>query len=80
MATLVPQDVVGNDQRGSFVLVVNRSNVVERKDVKTGALVEQMRIIDEGITTSEWVVVKGIQKAVPGHTVAAQKQELRAKQ
>ena len=77
MAPLIPQDAVSNDQRGSFVLVVNPSNVVERRGVKTGPLLGQLRVIDEGVTTKEWVVIKGLQKAVPGRSVTPQKQELR---
>jgi len=68
---------VGTDQRGSFVLVVNHSNVAERRAVKTGSLSDQLRVIDEGIDAKEWVVIKGFQKAVPGRTVTPQKQELR---
>jgi|SRR5271157_111118 len=75
-ALLVPQDAVANDQQGSFVLVVNQSNVVERRAVKTGSLSDQLRIIDEGINAKEWVVIKGLQKAIPGRTVTPQKQEL----
>ena len=77
VAALVPQDAVGNDQRGTFLIVVNQSNVVERRGVKTGHLEGQFRVIDEGITNKDWVVIKGLQKAVPGRTVTPLKQELR---
>jgi len=76
-AELVPQDAVSNDQRGAFLMVVNQSNVVERRGVKTGHLDGQLQVIDEGITNKDWVVIKGLQKAVSGRTVAPQKQELR---
>ena len=48
-ALLVPAGCCGYDQRGSFVLVVNQVNVVERRAVKTGPLVDQLRVIDEGL-------------------------------
>ena len=76
-ALLVPQDAVGDDQRGSFVLVVNQANVVERRGVRTGPLLDQLRVIDEGLTAKEWVVIKGLQKAVPGRSVTPQRQEVR---
>lgn len=76
-ALLVPQDAVGDDQRGSFVLVVNQANVVERRGVKTGRLLDQLRVIDEGLAAKEFVVIKGLQKAVPGRSVTPQRQELR---
>ena len=41
VAFLVPQEAVGYDQAGSYVLVVNQENVVERIGVRTGTLVDQ---------------------------------------
>ncbi len=76
-AALVPQDAVSNDQRGAFLMVVNQSNVAERRGVKTGHLDGQLQVINEGITNKDWVVIKGLQKAVPGRTVTPQKQALR---
>jgi RND family efflux transporter MFP subunit len=76
-AMLVPQDAVNNDQRGSFVLVVNQANGVERREVKTGGLLDQLRVIDEGLSAKDWVVIKGLQKAAPGRSVTPQRQELR---
>ena len=76
-AFLVPQEAVGYDQRGSYVLVVNEKNVVQRLSVKTGALVDHLRVIEEGLTGKEWVVIKGIQKAIPGRPVTPERQDLR---
>ena len=76
-AFLVPQEAVGYDQRGSYVLVVNEENVVQRFGVKTGTLVDHLRVIEEGLTGKEWVVIKGIQKAIPGRQVTPERQDLR---
>lgn len=73
-ALLVPQEAVGSDQRGPFVLVVNAQNVVARRAVKTGPLVDSLRVIDAGLTPVERVVVKGLQKAIPGRQVTPQTQ------
>jgi RND family efflux transporter MFP subunit len=75
-AFLVPQEAIGYDQRGSYVLVVNENNLVQRLSVKTGALVDHFRVVEEGLKRKEWVVVKGIQKAVPGRPVTPERQEL----
>jgi RND family efflux transporter MFP subunit len=76
-AFMVPQESVGSDQRDSYVLVVNQENVVQRVGVKTGATVDNLRVILEGLSGKEWVVIKGLQKAVPGRPVAPEKQDLR---
>ncbi|MGA3174832.1 MAG: efflux RND transporter periplasmic adaptor subunit [Syntrophorhabdales bacterium] len=68
-ALLVPQEALGFDQRGSFVLVVNREGAVERRAVKTGVTVDGMRAIDEGLSLQEWVVARGTLKAIPGRKV-----------
>ena len=73
----MPQEAVGYDQRGSYVLVVNENNLVQRLSVKTGALVDHLRVVEEGLTGKEWIVIKGIQKAIPGRPVTPERQDLR---
>jgi RND family efflux transporter MFP subunit len=75
-ALLVPQEAVGYDQSGSFVLVVGpENNIVRRAGVKTGGIVDHMRVIDEGLDRDRWVVVKGLQKAIPGRPVTPERQD-----
>jgi RND family efflux transporter MFP subunit len=74
VAFLVPQEAVGDDQTGSYVSVINEENVVQRIGVKTGTLVDHMRVTEEGLTGKEWVVVKGVQKAFPGRKVTPERQ------
>jgi RND family efflux transporter MFP subunit len=73
-AFLVPQEAVAYDQRGSYVLTVNEENVVQRSAVKPGIPVDHLRVIEEGLTGKEWVVMKGLQKAVPGRRVNPQRE------
>ncbi len=72
---LVPQEIIGSDQRGTYVLVVNHENTVQRLGVSIGPTIGNQRAIDEGLTGKEWVVIKGIQKAVPGRKVTPEKGE-----
>ena len=72
-ALLVPEVAIGHDQQGSYVLVVNDKNVVERRNVTTGAAVDSRRVIGTGLTGGEWVVVNGVLKAAPGRTVAPER-------
>jgi RND family efflux transporter MFP subunit len=78
LAFLVPDEAVGYDQRGSFLLTVNEKNVVERVGVTTGSVMDQMRVITAGLTGKEWIVIRGVQKAVPGRQVAPERQEMKA--
>jgi RND family efflux transporter MFP subunit len=74
-AFLVAQEAIGYDQRGSYVLAVNDNNFVQRLSIKTGAQVDHLRVVEEGLTGKEWVVIKGIQKAIPGRPVTLERQE-----
>jgi RND family efflux transporter MFP subunit len=68
-ALLVPDTSVKSDLQGQYVLVVDSRNIVERRNVRTGFQVDYLRVIEEGLTGYERVVVKGMLKAVPGHHV-----------
>ena len=69
----VPEVAVGHDQQGSYVLVVNEKNVVERRGVTTGPAVDSFRAIDDGLEGEEWVVVNGLPKAAPGRQVTPER-------
>jgi len=65
-AILVPDDAVGTEQGGHFILVVNDENTVEHRRVTVGSRVDDDRIITSGASTGDWVVVRGLQRARPG--------------
>lgn len=71
-AVLIPETALGSDQQGQFVLIVNSRNAVERRNVRTGPLVDvNQRAVFEGLNGSEWVIVEGTQKVKPGQAVTA---------
>ena len=70
---LVSERAIGTGQQGSFVLVVNADNVVETRVVKLGQRIDGMRVIEDGLSAGEWVVVNGLQRARPGREVQADK-------
>ena len=72
-ALLVPEVALGSDQQGPYVLIVNEKNTVERRNVKTGPVVDSLRAIEEGLTGQEWVIVRGLQKAAPGKRVTPER-------
>jgi RND family efflux transporter MFP subunit len=74
-AFVIPQEAIQYDQRGSYVLALDEGDTVQRISVKTGPLAETGRSIDEGLTGKEWVIAKGMQKAVPGKKVTPERLE-----
>ena len=68
-ALLVPEPALGADQQGRFVLLVKSDNTVEYRPVTVGQKVEGLRVIKEGLTQQDRVVIAGVQRARPGSTV-----------
>lgn len=73
-AILVPEVALGYDQIGRYVLVVDDKNVVERRGVKTGQSYGEMRVVSDGLTGDERVVVNGLLRAIPGREVSPEMQ------
>ena len=73
-ALLVPEVAVANDQEGSYVFILNEKNVVERRSVRTGATVDNLRVMEEGLNGKEWVISKGLLRAAPGRQVAPERE------
>ena len=69
MALLVPEVAIGYDQLGSYLLVVDDNNVVERRPVKLGIQAGDDRVVEEGLSDQDWVIVTGLLRAIPGNTV-----------
>jgi len=68
-ALLVTERAIGADQGGRYLLAVNSENVVEKRPIRMGRLVDGLRVIKEGVQPGEWVVVNGLQRARPGAKV-----------
>jgi RND family efflux transporter MFP subunit len=66
---LVPNVAIGSDQGGRYVLVVNKDNIVEQRKVEPGQEVGDLRVIEEGLTKDDRVVIGGIMQAIPGQKV-----------
>jgi RND family efflux transporter MFP subunit len=72
---LLPDDAIGTDEGGHFVLVVGEKNTVERRHVATGPLAEGMRVVLEGVSAEDLVVINGVQRARPGIVVDPVREE-----
>lgn len=78
-AMLVPAAAVGSDQQGAYVLVVNARNVVERRNVKTGPLEGDLRVIEQGVGLNDRIIAGSLLKARPGSRVAPEQGQPAAK-
>lgn len=68
-ALLVNDTAVLSNQVGSYVMVVGKDNVVEQRQVTTGPVEGQLRVITKGLKADDRVVIGSIQRAVAGNTV-----------
>ena len=67
---LVPDIALGNNQQGRYLLIVGDKNVVEQRQVEVGELVDgSLRIIKNGLSADDRVIVGGVMRALPGNTV-----------
>ena len=74
-ALLVPDAAVGTEQVRKFVLVVGADNVAIAKYVTLGRLTEDnLRIIKDGLSPDDRVVVNGLMRVRPGQKVTPQEQ------
>jgi multidrug efflux pump subunit AcrA (membrane-fusion protein) len=73
---LVPDEAISSDQSTKFVYVVDDSNKVERRLVEVGFLYNNLRVIRNGLTENDRVVINGIQKAMPGQPVTPEEGEI----
>jgi multidrug efflux system membrane fusion protein len=74
---LIPNRVIAEDQAGKYALVVNKDNVVEQKRIKTGQLlVGGLRVITQGLTADDRVVLTTNGQAVPGGKVVPKQETI----
>ena len=66
---VIPNAAVLSDQAGTYVLVVNGDDAVERRGIETGLLFDGRRAVTKGLQDSDRVIVDGIAKVRPGQKV-----------
>ena len=62
----ISEQALGSDQGQKFIYVINEKNEAVYRHVKTGKLEDGLRVIDEGLSPGERVVVAGLQRIRPG--------------
>lgn len=69
-ALLIHDQAVLTDQDRRFVYIVGEGNTAERRDVKLGAHVEGLRVVESGLAPGDKVIVNGMRKIFfPGQPV-----------
>ncbi|WP_448207437.1 efflux RND transporter periplasmic adaptor subunit [Azospirillum sp. sgz302134] len=66
---VVPVSAIQQDQQGSYVLVLDEQNRVQRRPIEPGPQLEQQMAVRKGLEVGETIVVNGVQKVRPGMAV-----------
>src|SRR5215831_179036 len=74
-ALLIPDSAIGSEQARKYVLIVDDGSIARQRYVTLGQSVEGLRVIKEGLTADDRVIVNGLMQAHPGGKVTAQMQE-----
>jgi len=72
-AMLVPDESIITDQTRKLVYVVGRDSKAAQRVVQTGPLVEGLRVIREGLTPGDLVVIDGAGRLQPNSPVTVQR-------
>jgi RND family efflux transporter MFP subunit len=67
---LISERAIGTDQSQKFVLTVAADHTVAYRPVKLGGSHDGKRVVRNGLTPGDQIIVKGLQKVRPGMTVA----------
>ena len=71
-AMLVRDSALGSDQGRAYVLVVDERNLAAFRPVKLGPLLDGLRVVREGLSADDRVIVTGLMNARPGLPVTPQ--------
>jgi RND family efflux transporter MFP subunit len=65
-ATLIRDDAVGTDQDRKFVFVLKPDSSVDYRAITLGPMDDGLRVVKQGLTPGDRVVVNGLQRVRPG--------------
>jgi RND family efflux transporter MFP subunit len=73
LALEINEDAIIPGQPKRHVWVVNDQGLVEQRPVRIGQLDGDLRVIEEGVTAKEWIVIDSASRLNPGDKVEAQR-------
>ncbi len=68
-AVLIDDAAIGTDQDKKYVMVVDKDNHAQYREVTLGTLNDGMRVITKGLEPNERIVVNGLQRVRPNDVV-----------
>jgi len=69
-AVMISEEALGSDQGHRFVYVVDANDDVEYRRIQVGRVDGKQRIVNDGLSTADRVIVKGLQRVRPHLKVA----------
>jgi len=73
-ALLIPDSAIASEQARKYVLVVDGENTTQLRYVTLGQLVDNLRVVKDGLKAVDRVVVNGLMRARPGAKVTPEDQ------
>ena len=73
-ALMVPDAAIGSEQARKFVYLIDQDNVARLRYVTLGQLVDDLRVIKEGLSPGDRVVVNGLMRVRQGVKVTPEEQ------
>jgi RND family efflux transporter MFP subunit len=73
-ALMVPDAAIGTEQVRKFIYVVDQDGVARQRFVKLGQVVDELRVIKEGVSPDDHVVVNGLMRVRAGQKVTPEEQ------
>jgi RND family efflux transporter MFP subunit len=74
-ALMVPDTAIGTEQARKLLYVVDRDNVARQRYVTLGTLVDDLRVIKEGLSADDRVVVNGLMRVRNGQKVTPEEEQ-----
>lgn len=68
-AVLIPDTAVVADQARSIVYVIGDENIVEARQIQTGAMWKGLRVVRSGLAAEDQIIISGLQRVRPGAPV-----------
>ncbi len=75
-ALLVNDRAIGTNQGQKYVYVVDSAKKVQERPIKLGPLSDGLRVVQEGLQTDDWVIVKGVQRVREGMEVKVKEEPM----
>jgi multidrug efflux system membrane fusion protein len=74
-ALMVPDAAIGTEQVRKFVYVVDQDDVATQRFVTLGGVTDELRVIKQGISANDRVIINGLMRVRPGQKVTPEEEQ-----